>query len=90
MVATEVLRGHISRPGLLSVEGGRLNLTPTKPGPTESNKDVPINNDPSVVTLAAVADFNRAINACVHAEKEYIKRVRTIFCTRMIFFISLV
>ena len=84
IVATEVLRGHFSRPGLLAVEGGRLKLTPTKPGPTDSNRDAPLNNDPSVVTLAAVADFNRAINACVHAEKEYIRRVSTILCTYMI------
>lgn len=72
VVSTEVLKGHPTRPGQLSVEGGRLKLTPTKP---EANKDHPLSNDPGVITLAAVDDFNRAMNACVQVEKEYVKRV---------------
>jgi hypothetical protein len=41
------------------------------------DKITPIVNDPGAVTLAAVDDFNHAINACVHAEKEYVRRVCT-------------
>jgi hypothetical protein len=72
IVSTEVLKGHPTRPGQLSVEGGRLKLTPTKP---EAHKDHPLSNDPGVITLAAVDDLNRAMNACVQVEKEYVKRV---------------
>lgn len=72
VVSTEVLKGHPTRPGQLSVEGGRLNLTPTK---AEEQKDLPLSNDPGFMTLAAVDDFKRAMNACVQVEKEYVIRV---------------
>jgi hypothetical protein len=56
------------------VDGGRLKLTPDL---ALGDSLTPIVNDPGAVTLAAVDDFNRAINACVHAEKEYVRRVCT-------------
>jgi hypothetical protein len=56
------------------VDGGRLKLTPEL---ALGDKITPIVNDPGAVTLAAVDDFNHAINACVHAEKEYVRRVCT-------------
>ena len=77
VVSTEILKGHPTRPGQLSVEGGRLNLTPTKP---EDRKDHPLSNAPGVTTLAAVDDFNRAMNACVQVEKEYVIRVSVEMC----------
>jgi hypothetical protein len=74
IIATEVLKGHLTKPGLLAVDGGRLKLTPEL---ALWDKITPIVNDPGAVTLAAVDDFNHAINACVHAEKEYVRRVCT-------------
>lgn len=74
IIATEVLKGHVTKPGLLAVDGGRLKLTPDL---ALGDTLTPIVNDPGAVTLAAVDDFNRAINACVHAEKEYVRRVCT-------------
>lgn len=56
------------------MDGGRLKLTPEL---ALGEVSTPIVNDPNAVTLAAVDDFNRAINACVHAEKEYVRRVCT-------------
>jgi hypothetical protein len=64
------------------VDGGRLKLTPEL---ALGDKTIPIVNDPGAVTLAAVEDFNHAINACVHAEKEYVRRVCTIPCVWMRF-----
>ena len=78
IIATEVLKGHVTKPGLLAVDGGRLKLTPDL---ALGDSLTPIVNDPGAVTLAAVDDFNRAINACVHAEKEYVRSV----CTDSVF-----
>ena len=37
------------------------------------------NNEPGQMVLNAVGDFNRALNACIQAEKEYVARVSTYF-----------
>lgn len=66
----------MTKPGLLAVDGGRLKLTPEQA--QLGDVSTPVTNDPGAVTLAAVDDFNRAINACVHAEKEYVRRVSTL------------
>ena len=89
-IATELLRCHPRRPGLLSVAGGRQKLThldPTAEGFTMnrgSGTATPTNistgninsgsDSPSHAQLAAVEAVKHALNACVHAEKQFLER----------------
>ena len=75
-IATEILRTNACRPGLLAVDGGRLKLTPS---PKDDKEGEDRNNSaPGQKVLNAVDDFNRALNACIQAEKEYFSRVRSL------------
>jgi hypothetical protein len=95
-VATEVLRCHSRRPGLLSVSGGRHKLTHLDPSsnavlhsaqqdgytinasPQSSASSAP---SPEYTTLShaqvAVETMKNALNACVHAEKQFLERFQT-------------
>ena len=75
-IATEILRTNACRPGLLAVDGGRLKLTPSLNNDKEGEDRN--NSAPGQKVLNAVDDFNRALNACIQAEKEYFSRVRSL------------
>ena len=75
-IATEILRTNACRPGLLAVDGGRLKLTPSLKDDKEGEDRN--NSAPGQKVLNAVDDFNRALNACIQAEKEYFSRVRSL------------
>lgn len=95
-VATEVLRCHSRRPGMLSVSGGRHKLTHLDPtsqalmtsaqqggytvnvsSPTSTPPPSP-SPSPEYTTLSheqvAVETMKNALNACVHAEKQFLER----------------
>ena len=87
-VATELLRCHPRRPGLLSVAGGRQKLThldPTAEGFTmnrtpgaaavaPSSSASTGDDGASHAQVAAVEAVKHALNACVHAEKQFLER----------------